>query len=105
MKKNSSKRKSVSKQKVIPLGERVLVRPFTEMELAQGGLKKKFSFVLPESMSEEKSAQGLVLAVGESKKVKVGDRILFSKYAYDEVMVNGEALYLLKMEHVLAIIQ
>ncbi len=93
-----------AKTKIIPLGERVLVRPFTEAELSQGEGKKKFSFVLPESMSKEKSGQGIVLAVGESKKIKVGNRILFSKYAYDEVEVNGEELYLLKEENVLAII-
>ncbi len=96
------------KTKIIPLGDRVLVKPFTEAALrqAQGKSKKsKFNFVLPEAMIEEKSAQGLVLAVGESKKLKVGDKVLFSKYAYDEVQSGSETLYILKEEHILAIIK
>lgn len=93
--------------KIIPLGDRVLVRPFTETELKNKGAKKqKINFLLPESMTEEKSAQGKVLAVGkETKGVKVGDIVFFSKYAYDQFETGGEELYLLKEENVLAIIK
>ena len=91
--------------KIIPIGDRVLVRPFTEAELKKNGKKQKVNFLLPESMTEEKSAQGKVLAVGETKKVKVGDTVFFSKYAYDQIEVDGEELYLLKEEHLLAIIK
>lgn len=77
--------------KIIPLGERVLVRPFTEAELKKkDGKKSKVSFILPDSMTEEKSGQGKVVAVGEAKKVKVGDVVFFSRYAYDQVEVEGE---------------
>ena len=87
--------------KIIPLGDRVLVKPFTEEALRQAqGKNKKFNFVLPDSITKEKSAQGKVMAVGEVKKVKVGDTVLFSKYSYDEV----DELYLIKEEHLLAII-
>lgn len=96
---------ALMKTKIIPLGERVLVKPFTEAELKKPQGKSKFTFVLPESLAEEKSAQGKVLAVGEVKKIKVGDTVLFSKYAYDEVKEGAETLYLLKEEHVLAIIK
>ena len=94
-------------KKIIPVGERVLVKPFTEEALrqAQGKSSKKPVFILPEAMTEEKSAQGKVLAVGETKKVKTGDIVLFSKYAYDEVEVDGQELYLLKEENILAIIK
>lgn len=101
------------KTKIIPLGDRVLVKPFTEEELRKGDSKKKPVFILPESMTKEKSAQGKVLAVGEGKmvdgkfqpiRVKVGDIVLFSKYSYDEVEHRGEELYLLKEENILAII-
>ena len=89
-------------KKIIPLGDRVLVRPFTEEELKkQDGKKQKLKFILPDSIKEEKSAQGKVMAVGDVKKVKVGDIVLFSKYSYDEV----EELYLIKEEHLLAIIK
>ncbi len=102
-----------SQSKVVPLGDRVLVRPFTEQDLKKGD-KKKFNFVLPDSVTKEKSARGKVLAVGEGRfvegklqpvRIKVGDTILFSKYSYDEVDVNGEELYLLKEENILAIIK
>jgi chaperonin GroES len=101
------------KTKIIPLGDRVLVKPFTEEELRKGDNKKKPVFILPESITKEKSAQGKVLAVGEGKivdgklqpvRVKVGDIVLFSKYSYDEVEHGGEDLYLLKEDNILAII-
>jgi len=94
--------------KIVPVGERVLVKPFTEEDLrkvdsprGEAG-KKKLNFILPESMTKEKSAQGKVLAVGEVKSVKVGDTVIFSKYGYDEVEIDGEELYLIKEENILA---
>lgn len=93
------------KKKIIPIGERVLVKPFTEAELKKEKGKKSLNLILPDSMTKEKSAQGKVLAVGESKKIKKGDVILFSKYSYDEIEVDGEELYLIKEENVLAVIK
>lgn len=99
-------------KKIIPLGDRVLVKPFTEAELK--GRKSGSGIILPDSMTKEKSAQGKVVAVGEGKyiesklqplRVKVGDTVLFSKYAYDEVDHEGEELYLLREENLLAIIK
>ena len=93
-------------KKIIPLGDRVLVKPFTEADLRKSEKgKSRLNFVLPDSMTKEKSAQGKVLAVGESKKIKVGDIVLFSKYSYDEVELEGEELFLLKEENILAIIK
>ena len=93
------------KSKIIPLGDRVLVRPFTEEELRKSegkNTKKKFNFVLPDSVTKEKSAQGKVLAVSKDVKgVKVGDTVIFSKYSYDEI----DELYLIKEENLLAIIK
>lgn len=101
--------------KIIPLGDRVLVRPFTEEDLRKHeGKKPKLDFILPDSVAKEKSAQGKVLAVGVGKyvdgklqpvRVKVGDTVVFSKYSYDEVEHEGEELYLLKEENILAIIK
>ncbi|MDO8565177.1 MAG: co-chaperone GroES [bacterium] len=97
--------------KIIPTGDRVLVKPFTEAELKKG---KKSAFILPESMTKEKSAQGKVLAVGEGKivdgklqpvRIKVGDTVIFSKYGYDEVEQDGEELYLLREENILAVVK
>ena len=105
-----------SKPQIKPFGDRVLVQPFTEEALrqARGVNKPTFDIILPESMTKEKSAQGKVLAVGEGKlvegklvpiRVRVGDVVVFSKYGYDEVEENGEELYLVKEESILAIIK
>lgn len=120
MKKNKAKKvsKAVAKPRImsgiVPLGDRVLVRPFTQEDLRKVSGEKSYGIILPDSMKEEKSAQGKVLAVGDGRwddgallpiRVKVGDTVLFSKYSYDEVEQNGEELYLLKEENILAIIK
>jgi len=96
-------KKPAKKGKIVPVGDRVLVKPFTTQELA--GKKSASGIILPDSVTQEKSAQGKVIAVGEGKKVKVGDVVFFSKYSYDEIEQNGEELYLLKEENILAVIK
>src|SRR3954469_7936119 len=95
-------KKIVKKTKVVPLGDRVLIKPFTEEDLRKAG-GNKINFILPESMTKEKSAQGKVVSVGPGKYVdgklapigvKSGDIVLFSKYSYDEVEHGGEEYYL-----------
>ena len=103
-----------SKPNIIPLGDRVLVRPFTEDEVKGGKAGKHFGIILPESVSNEKSAQGKVLEVGPGKYsegklipvgVKKGDVVIFSKYGYDEVEIDNEELYLLKEDNILAVLK
>lgn len=110
-KKGKNKIKAVVNIK--PCGDRVLIRPFTEDEV-KGEKGNHYGIVLPESVAKEKSAQGKVLAVGEGKwvegklvpvRIKVGDKVIFSKYGYDEVEQDGEELYLLKEENILAIVK
>ncbi len=93
-----------------PLGSRVLIKPFTKEELAP---KNAFGIILPDTDKKEKSEQGVVLAVGlgdfhDGKfvpvSVKVGDVVAFSKYGYDDITVNGEELYLIKEENILAVL-
>jgi chaperonin GroES len=102
---------SKSNYKIEPLGSRVLIRPFTKEELAP---KNSFGIILPNKDSKEKSEQGVVLAVGPgeyregkfvSVSVNVGDKVAFSKYGYDDINVNGEELYLIKEENILAILK
>ena len=110
MKKTMTKT-STKTTKIVPMGDRVLLRPFKEEEFKKIG---NIKIVLPESVSKEKSDQGEVVAVGEGKyedgklvpmKVKVGDTVIFSKYTYDEVKMNGEDLYIVKSENILAVIK
>lgn len=86
-----------------PYGDRVLVKP-TEHEQVTS-----FGIVLP-SDSKEKPEQGTVVAVGPGKKsndgklvplsVKVGDTIMFSKYGYDEVKIDGTEYYLIREDSI-----
>lgn len=99
--------------KIVPLGDRVLVRPMTNDEVKGRG-NHHFGIIIPESVSKEKSAQGVVLAVGTGRhmdgqiipiNVSVGDLVIFSKYSYDEVEENGEELFLLREDNLLAVIK
>lgn len=92
-----------------PLGDRVVVKPSPkegEKTLASG-------IIIPETVDKEKPVQGTVAAVGPGKyedgvrvplQVSVGDIVLFSKYGYDEVKVNGQEYYILSESSVLAIV-
>lgn len=100
-----------SATKIIPMGSRVLIRPFTKEELQK---KNTFGIILPGNDSREKSEQGTVLAVGPGEyrdgklvppQVKTGDRVCYSKYGYDDVTVGGEEFYLIKEENILAVLK
>lgn len=95
---------------VEPLGDRALVRPDAE----KGEQKSKGGIIIPETVDKEKPQSGVVVAVGggrwdeEGEKkipmsVKVGDKIIFSKYSYDEIKIDEEDLYLIKEDNILAI--
>jgi len=102
---------STPKTKIIPLGDRVLVRP----GLSEDAKKTKSGIIIPETADKEHPDQGEVIAVGEGKKdedgklvpmtVKVGDRVLFSKYGPDEIKVDGEEYYILHEDSILAVIK
>ena len=91
---------------VKPLGERVLIKMVEAEEKTKSGL------VLPGS-AQEKPQVAEVLAVGagitgdEKKKdeIKVGDKVIFSKFAGTEVKVDGEELIIIKLSDVLAVIE
>jgi chaperonin GroES len=108
MKKKPSKNSSNgegSKNKGLgqPYGDRVLVKPAAAEE------KTSFGLIIPDT-TKEKPEQGVVVAVGPGKKndaghvvplsVKVGDRIMFSKYGYDEVKINGTDYYLIREDSI-----
>jgi chaperonin GroES len=116
--KAKSTKKSVSnvttkKTGVQPLGDRVLIRPITEEALRKAEGKSSFGIILPDSTEKEKSAEAVVVAVGPGKfvdgklvsiRLNVGDTVLYSKYNYDEITVDGEELYIVREETILAVI-
>ena len=97
--------------KISPLGARVLVEPD---EAKKPKEKTDAGIYIPESNSSEKPEQGRVIAVGEGEyqdgrlvplRVKVGDRVIFSKYGYDEVKSEEKKYFVIKEENILAIIK
>ena len=90
-----------------PLHDRVIVKRFEEETTTPGGI------VLPGSAAE-KPSQGKVIAVGNGKQldngtvrpleVKVGDTVLFGKYAGNEVKVDGEDLIVMREEDILGVL-
>lgn len=91
-----------------PLHDRVIVRRMEEERTSAGGI------VIPDSAAE-KPAQGEVLAAGKGKvnengdvsplDVKVGDKVLFGKYAGTEVKVEGEELLVMREEDIMGVIE
>ncbi|MGI5998397.1 MAG: co-chaperone GroES [Lutispora sp.] len=90
-----------------PLGDRVVIKVLENEETTKSGI------VLP-GTAKEKPMQGEVLAVGsgelvDGKKIplelKVGDRVIYSKYAGTEVKIDGEEYLILRQNDVLAIVE
>ena len=91
-----------------PLGDRVVVEPIEQDEVTAGGI------VLPET-AKEKPQQGKVLAAGPGSRdedgkriamdVKVGDTVLYAKYAGTEFKLDGKKLLILRESDLLAIIE
>ncbi|MCL6567185.1 MAG: co-chaperone GroES [Acidobacteriia bacterium] len=90
-----------------PLADRVLVRPLEREERTASGI------VLPDT-AKEKPQEGEILAVGPGRyedgkrvalDVKVGDRVIFSKYAGTEIKVDGEELLILRESDILAVVE
>lgn len=97
---------------ISPLGDRVVVRPLTDEE---AGTKSAAGIIIPDTVDKEKPERGVVVAVGKGKwdedgekripmEVKEGDRIVFSKYGYDEVKIGGEDYYIVSEKDILGII-
>lgn len=111
MKKNKNNQKSNKTQReLLPLGDRVIIRPFSVEDLN----KTKSGIIIPDTVSKESPEQGEVLAVGPGRlgddgkrmpmSIKKGDKVVFSKYAYEEVKIDEEKYYILKEENILAVI-
>jgi chaperonin GroES len=86
--------------KIKPLGDRVLVK-MVEMETKTAG-----GIYIPQT-AQEKTQEGVVLAVGDDEaiKVKAKDRVIYDKYAGSTIKVDGEEQLIVKMSDILAVIQ
>jgi chaperonin GroES len=93
--------------KVVPLGDKIVVKRLEAQERTAGGI------VLPDS-AKDKPHQARVLSVGDGRltldghrcpcQVHEGDRVVFSGWAGTEVKVNGQDLLILREEDILAVL-
>ncbi len=91
-----------------PLSDRILVERVEEDEKTKGGI------IIPDT-AKEKPAEGKIVATGNGRMgedgkllpmdVKVGDRILFSKYGGTDVKIDGNDYLILRQDDVLGVIE
>lgn len=91
-----------------PLQDRIIVKRLEEETKTAGGL------FIPET-AKEKPQRGAIVAVGNGKKtedgkvlpldVKVGDTVLFGKYAGTEIKVDGEDFLMMREDDILAVVE
>lgn len=99
---------TMSKVKIQPLGDRVLVQPVEAKETKRGGI------IIPDS-AKEKPQEGLVVATGKGKvtedgkvlpmDVKPGDKILYGKYSGNEIKLDGEDYLIMHQDDILGILK
>ena len=92
--------------KIRPLGERVVIKPLPREEISKGGI------VIPDT-AKEKPQEGEIVAVGPGKlsddgkriamEVKVGDKVVYSKYAGTEFKLDEEEVVILRESDILAV--
>lgn len=94
--------------KIRPLQDRILVKRLDQEEKTAGGI------IIPDS-AKEKPMEGEVVSIGKGKilengtlylpDLKVGDTVLFSKYAGSEVKINGAEHLVMKEDDVLGVLE
>ena len=94
--------------KIRPLQDRVIVQRVDEEETTKGGI------IIPDT-AKEKPQEGKIIAVGKGKvnddgkvmplDVKVGDKILFGKYAGSEVKIDGEDYIIMREDDILGVLE
>ncbi len=93
--------------KLVPLGDRVVIKQLVAEKTTKSGI------VLPDN-AQEKPQEAEVVAVGPGKvchgkevkmEVKVGDRVIYSKYAGTEFKMDGEEYIIVKQDDILAVIK
>ena len=98
----------MEKNKIQPLGDRVLVEPLEAEEKTLGGI------IIPDT-AKEKQQKGKVIAAGKGRvneegkltplEVKVNDQVLFGRYTGTEVKIGGSDYLIIKEDDILAIIR
>ncbi len=92
----------MSSLNIKPLADRVLVEPAAAEQKTSGGI------IIPDT-AKEKPQKGVIVAVGNGKKdepmtVKVGDNVLYGKYAGTEISFEGKEYLIMKESDIYAIV-
>jgi chaperonin GroES len=91
----------MTKVNIKPLGDRVVIAPAKAEEKTASGI------IIPDT-AKEKPQKGTVVAVADNKEnpltVKVGNQVLYGKYAGTEINIDGEDYLIMKEEDILAVI-
>ena len=100
------KQKKETKISFKPIGDRVLVKP-EELE----DTKSPGGIIIPDTAQKEKPERGVVVAVGPGKhgddnhvipvSVKVGDKVMFSRYGFDEIKIDGVEYYIVTESNII----
>jgi len=95
--------------KLKPLHDNIIVKQFEEEKVTKSGI------IIPDTSKGEKPQQGEIIAVGKGRvnekgelkplEVKVGDKILFSKYSPTEIKIDSEEYLVMRESDVLAVIE
>lgn len=91
----------MKKEKIIPLGDNILI------EFQEAKKKTETGIYLPETSSKETPQEGKIVAIGESKdiKVKKGQTVIFRPYSGTDIKIDGKKYMILKNEDILAVIK
>lgn len=99
---------TLSKVKLQPLGDRVLVQALEQKEMKKGGI------IIPDTV-KEKPQEGKIIAAGAGKKtdegkllpmdVKVGDKVLYGKYSGTEIKIEDQEYLIMHQEDILGILK
>ncbi len=92
----------MTKLNIKPLADRVVIEPARAEEKTAGGI------IIPDT-AKEKPQKGFVVAVGDGKKdepltVKVGDTVLYGKYAGTEISIDGKDYLIMRESDIVAIV-
>lgn len=95
--------------KLKPLGNKVILEAASKEEVTKSGI------IIPDTVDKEKPEQATVLAVGDGKvgkdgnripvDVKVGDTVLFSKYSPTEIKLEDKEYLVVSDEDIMAVIE
>jgi chaperonin GroES len=94
--------------KIRPLQDRVIVKRLEEEQKTAGGI------IIPDT-AKEKPQKGEIIAAGPGKRqedgrlqpldIRIGDKVLFSKYAGTEIKVEGEELLMMREDDIMGVIE